>query len=245
MPRYRLTIEYDGTGLVGWQRQDGLPSVQGLLESALQKFCGEAVTVYGAGRTDAGVHALGQVAHVDLRRDWPPERVVKAVNFYLDETAVAVLDCTPVPADFHARFSAKGRHYRYRIVNRQPPLTLDRHRAWLVYAALDAEAMQNAAQILIGRHDFTSFRAAQCQSKSPLKTLDQLTVERAGDEVWIHAAARSFLHNQVRAMVGSLALVGRGKWRIADLQRALDACDRQAAGPNAPPCGLYLVGVDY
>jgi tRNA pseudouridine38-40 synthase len=245
MPRYRLTIEYDGTGLVGWQRQDDLPSVQGLLEKALQKFCGETVTVYGAGRTDAGVHALGQVAHVDLRRDWPPERVVKAVNFHLTGTTVAVLDCVLAPADFHARFSATGRHYRYRIINRQARLTLDRQRAWLVYAPLDAEVMQQAAQVLVGRHDFTSFRAAQCQSKSPLKTLDRLTVERAGDEVWIHAAARSFLHNQVRAMVGSLVLVGRGRWRVADLRRALEARDRQAAGPNAPPCGLYLVGVDY
>ena len=245
MPRYKLTLEYDGTGLVGWQRQDTGPSVQGALEEAVFRFCGERVTAFGAGRTDAGVHALGQVAHIDLGRDEAPATVQKAVNFHLRPTPVAVLDCTLAAPDFHARFSAVARHYRYRIVNRKAPLTLDLDRAWSVLAPLDAAVMQRAARCLIGHHDFTSFRAAQCQARSPTKTLDQLDVSRAGDEITVLASARSFLHNQVRAMVGSLKLVGEGKWSEADLQAALGARDRSAAGPTAPACGLYLIGVDY
>jgi len=245
MPRYKLTLEYDGTGLVGWQRQDTGPSVQGALEEAVFRFCGERVTAFGAGRTDAGVHALGQVAHIDLGRDEAPATVQKAVNFHLRPTPVAVLDCTLAAPDFHARFSAVARHYRYRIVNRKAPLTLDLDRAWSVLAPLDAAVMQRAARCLIGHHDFTSFRAAQCQARSPTKTLDRLDVSRAGDEITVLASARSFLHNQVRAMVGSLKLVGEGKWSEADLQAALGARDRSAAGPTAPACGLYLIGVDY
>ena len=245
MPRYRMTLEYDGTGLVGWQRQDNGPSVQGALEEAVFRFCGERVTAQAAGRTDAGVHALGQVSHVDLQRVAPAETVMNAVNFHLRPATVAVLDCAVVPADFHVRFSATARHYRYRIVNRAAPLVLDRERAWGVSAPLDVVAMDAAAQRLVGHHDFSSFRAAQCQARSPMKTLDRLEVRREGDEVTVVASARSFLHNQVRAMVGSLKLVGEGKWSAADLQAALDARDRRAAGPTAPACGLYLTHVDY
>lgn len=245
MPRYRLRIEYDGTGLAGWQRQDGQASVQGLLEAAVMRFCGEPAVVTGAGRTDAGVHALGQVAHFDLERDVPPRTVMRAVNFHLKPARVAVLDCAVAAADFHARFSAVARHYRYRILNRGAPPALDLGRVWPVVRPLDARAMHEAAQSLVGRHDFTSFRAAHCQAASPLKTLDRLEVERRGEEIVIHAGARSFLHHQVRAMVGTLKLVGEGRWSKADLEQALAARDRQAAGPNAPACGLCLMAVDY
>jgi len=245
MPRYKLTLEYDGTGLVGWQRQENGPSVQGHLEDAVQRFTGEAVTAMAAGRTDAGVHALGQVAHIDLVRDWPAETVMNALNFHLKPVAIAVRAAEVAPADFHARFSAIARHYRYRIVNRTAPLALDRERAWAVHVPLDTAAMREAARVLVGRHDFSSFRAAQCQAKSPVKTLDLLDVARDGEEVTVAASARSFLHNQVRAMVGSLKLVGEGKWTIADLETALAARDRSAAGPTAPACGLYLTRVDY
>ncbi len=245
MPRYRLTLEYDGGGFVGWQRQENGLSVQEALERAVERFCGEAVTAVAAGRTDAGVHALGQVAHVDLGREVAPDTVRGALNFHLRPAAVAVLDCARVADDFHARFSASKRRYLYRIANRRAPLALDRGRAWHVAPRLDAEAMHGAAQLLVGRHDFSSFRAAQCQAASPVKTLDLLSVTRAGDEILAAAAARSFLHNQVRAMVGSLKLVGEGKWSANDLARALAARDRAAGGPNAPPGGLYLVRVDY
>ena len=245
MPRYRLLIEYDGGPFVGWQMQAGGPSVQGVITQAIAAFADEKVTVHGAGRTDAGVHALGQVAHVDLAHDWRADRVRDALNARLRPHPVAVLAVEKAADSFHARFSAKRRHYLYRIVNRRADLTLERNRAWRVPRPLDAAAMHAAAQRLLGRHDFTTFRAAECQAKSPVKTLDRLDVERAGDEVRVHASARSFLHHQVRSMVGSLILVGEGKWSADDLFAALAARSRAACGPVAPPEGLYLVGVDY
>jgi tRNA pseudouridine38-40 synthase len=243
--RYKLTLEYDGRGFVGWQRQDNGPSVQAALEAAVEGFCGEAVIAQAAGRTDAGVHALGQVAHVDLDKETTVETLRDALNFHLRPAAIAVLEAEAVADDFHARFSATERAYRYRIVNRRAPLTLDKGRAWFVPVALDAAAMHDAAQALVGTHDFTSFRASECQAKSPVKTLDALEVARDGDEVRVAARARSFLHHQVRNLVGSLKLVGEGKWARADLERALAARDRKAAGPTAPAEGLYLVAVRY
>lgn len=245
MPRYKITIEYDGQHFSGFQAQDDLPTVQGMLERAILKFSGEEVRVAAAGRTDAGVHALAMVCHFDLARAFAPKRVQGAMNFYLLDKFVTVLDAVEAPEDFHARFSAKARHYVYRIVNRRAPLTLDKGRAWHVIPPLDAEAMNLAAQRLVGHYDFTTFRASQCQSKSPLKTLDKLTVEREGAEIFVHASARSFLHHQVRSMVGTLKLVGEGKWTPEDVSAALDARDRMALGLNAPPDGLYFIGVDY
>jgi tRNA pseudouridine38-40 synthase len=245
MPRYRLLIEYDGRPFVGWQMQAGGSSVQGVITEAIAAFADETVTVHGAGRTDAGVHAFGQVAHVDLTRDWRADRVRDALNARLRPHPVAVLAVEKVADSFHARFSAKRRHYLYRIVNRRADLALERNRAWRVARPLDAAAMHAAAQGLIGRHDFTTFRAADCQAKSPVKTLDRLEVEREGDEVLVRASARSFLHHQVRSMVGSLVLVGDGKWSAGDLSAVLAARSRAACGPVAPPEGLYLVSVDY
>jgi tRNA pseudouridine38-40 synthase len=245
MPRYKLTIEYDGTPFAGWQLQDGAPTVQGVVTAAVAAFCGHDVKVRGAGRTDTGVHALAQVAHVDLAREWRIDRVRDAINAHLRPHPVAVLAAERVADGFDARYSAKKRDYRYRILNRRADLALERHRAWRVARPLDAAAMHAAAQHLVGRHDFTTFRAAECQAKSPVKTLDRLDVERAGEEIRVHASARSFLHHQVRSMVGSLALVGEGKWSIDDLARALAARDRVACGPVAPAEGLYLVGVEY
>ena len=249
MTRYRLTLEYDGGGFVGWQRQDNGPSVQAALEDAVARFCGERVVVQGAGRTDTGVHALGQVAHLDLARELDPETGAEtlrdALNFHLKPAAVVVLAAEPAAPDFHARFSASARHYRYRIVSRRARLTLDLGRAWFVPQTLDAGAMQAAARVLLGRHDFTSFRATACQAKSPVKTLDRLEVTRRGEEITVSASARSFLHHQVRNMVGSLKLVGEGRWSAAHMTRALAARDRAAAGPTAPAEGLYLTAVDY
>jgi len=243
--RWRITVEYDGGPFVGWQRQDNGPSVQEAIEQAITGFCGEEVQVTGAGRTDSGVHALAQVAHFDLAREASADTVRDAINFHLKPRPVAVLDALPVAADFHARFSAIERAYRYRIVNRRVPLTFEAGRAWQVAVPLDAVAMGEAAEALVGRHDFTSFRAAQCQADSPVKTLDEITVARDADLITFDVRARSFLHNQVRIMVGTLRQVGEGKWSKGDVARALGAHDRAAAGPTAPPCGLYLAAVRY
>ncbi|MDP2619604.1 MAG: tRNA pseudouridine(38-40) synthase TruA [Hyphomicrobiales bacterium] len=245
MPRYRLIIEYDGTPFVGWQAQANGRAVQQALTEAIEKFAGERVTVHGAGRTDAGVHALGQVAHIDLAKDWDPDTVREAINQHLKPEPVAILEASRAAEDFDARFFARKRHYRYRVVNRRAPLTLERDRAWRVPVPLDAEAMDEAAQALVGKHDFSTFRAAECQAKSPVKTLDALSVGRVGAEIRIEASARSFLHHQVRSMVGTLKLVGEGKWSKADVAAALAARDRAACGPVAPAYGLYLVSVDY
>jgi len=247
MPRYRLTLEYDGTPYVGWQRQENGPSVQQAVETAVAGFCGETVLVRGAGRTDAGVHARGQVAHVDLARNWSEDTVRDAVNAHLKLAgeAVSVLDAAKVDPAFDARFSAVARHYLYRIVNRRAPLALERGRAWLVPRPLDHAAMHAAAQVLVGRHDFTTFRSIQCQAKSPVRTLDRLDVTRDGEVVEIRASARSFLHNQIRSFAGTLKEVGEGKWSLADIERALAARDRAACGPVAPPEGLYFMQVDY
>lgn len=247
MPRYKLTIEYDGTDLSGWQRQKGSPSVQQYVEEAIQRYCGqEGVTIQCAGRTDAGVHALGQVAHVDLPEARDEYSVQQGINFHLHTSQVAVLTAQKVGDDFNARFDATRRYYHYRLICRKAPLTVERNRAWQVYDSLDVQAMHETAQILVGHHDFTSFRDSQCQSKSPVKTLDEIKVVDAGNgqiDVYLHAL--SFLHHQVRIIVGSLRLVGSGKWTKQDMQAALDAKNRSAAGPTAPACGLYLVKVEY
>ncbi len=245
MPRYKLTIEYDGTHFNGWQSQADRRAVQDALSAAIEGFCGEKVTVFGAGRTDSGVHALGQVAHIDLEKEAPPDKLRDAVNFHLKPHAVAVLAAEKVGEDFDARFSARRRHYSYRIINRRAPLTVDKDRAWLVHAPLDAGAMHEAGQVLVGKHDFTTFRSAHCQAKSPVKTMDEVSVSRYGEEIEIVCRARSFLHNQVRSIVGSLKQVGEGRWSAADMRRALEAADRAACGPVAPPQGLYLFQVDY
>jgi len=247
MPRFRLDIEYDGGPYAGWQRQADRHSVQAAIEQALEKFCGEALTLRGAGRTDAGVHATGQVAHIDLAKDWPPDTVRDAVNAHLQQAGerVAILAATVVADDFDSRFSARARHYVYRIANRRAPPALDKGKVWWVPKRLHAGAMDAAAKALLGRHDFTTFRSAQCQANSPVRTLDRLDVVRNGDTVEVFASARSFLHNQVRSMVGSLKKVGEGAWTSADLKAALDARDRAACGQVAPPDGLFLASVDY
>ena len=245
MPRYRITIEYDGTPYSGWQIQPGFPTVQGALRDAIHKFCSETVAVRGAGRTDAGVHAQGQVAHFDLVRDREPFRVQEAINFHLKPAPIAVLDCARVPDGFDARFSATARHYAYRILCRRAPPILERNRVWWMPGDLDAAAMREAAAILVGHHDFTTFRATSCQANSPMRTLDRLEVTSDGAHIHIEASARSFLHNQVRSMVGSLKLVGEGKWTPRDLESALAARDRTRCGSVAPSAGLYLARVDY
>ena len=245
MPRYKLTIEYDGAPFFGWQLQESLPSVQGALEAAVQATCGVPTRVHGSGRTDAGVHAIGQVAHCDIEKPFRPDRLRDALNAHLRPNPIAVLDAEIVADDFEARFSAKKRHYRYRILNHRANLALDRGRVWRVPQRLDAEAMHHAAQRLIGRHDFTTFRDTECQAKSPEKTLDQLDVVREGDAIDVLTSARSYLHSQVRSMVGSLVWVGQGRWRADDLAAALTARNRAACGVVAPPEGLYLVRVEY
>lgn len=245
MPRYRLTIEYDGTPFVGWQVQPDGVSVQGALETAVQKLTGEMAGIRGAGRTDAGVHGRGQVAHFDLAREWPADKIRDGLNFYLKPLPIVVLESAAAPPDFDARFSATARHYLYRILARRSPPALERNRVWWMPRTLDADAMREAASVLVGRHDFTTFRAVQCQAKSPVRTLDRLDVKIVDGEIHIHASARSFLHNQVRSMVGSLKLVGERKWSETDLRTALEARDRTACGPVAPAAGLYLMAVDY
>jgi tRNA pseudouridine38-40 synthase len=245
MPRYRLTLEYAGGPFVGWQRQAEGASVQGALETAIEKLSGERITVTGAGRTDAGVHALGQVAHFDLEKTFEAGKVRDALNHYLRPDPVCVLDAAAADGEFHARFSATSRHYLFRILNRRSPPALEEGRVWHVSPRLDAEAMHAAAQYLVGQHDFTTFRAAECQAASPVKTLDRLDVSRRADEIHIEASARSFLHHQIRSFAGTLKLVGEGKWTPRDVAAALAAKDRARCGPVSPPDGLYLVRVDY
>jgi tRNA pseudouridine38-40 synthase len=247
MPRYRVTIEYDGTPYVGWQRQENGPSVQGAIEAAIFGFTGEKIGVRGAGRTDSGVHALGQVGHFDLAREWPVETVRNAINAHLTmaKETVSIIAAERVTDDFDARFSAVKRHYLYRILNRPARPVVEAKRVWHVARPLDAEAMNAAAAVLVGRHDFTTFRSVQCQADSPVRTLDRLDVARSGDMVEIRASARSFLHNQIRSFAGSLKLVGEGRWSVDDMRAALEARDRKACGPVAPPEGLFFLSVDY
>ena len=245
MTRFALTVEYDGRPFMGWQRQDHGPSVQAAIERAAKEILQEDVTVHAAGRTDAGVHALGMRAHLDVTRTITPFRLMEALNARLRPDPVAILDCAIVPDDWHARFSCLARHYEYRIICRRAPLTWEKGLAWRVPQDLDSDVMHDAAQILVGRHDFTTFRSAHCQSDSPVKTLDRLDVIRNGERISIFASARSFLHHQVRSMVGCLELVGQGKWSKGDLKAALEAADRAALGFNAPPDGLYFLRADY
>jgi tRNA pseudouridine38-40 synthase len=245
MPRYKLIVEYDGTPFAGWQRQAGVLSVQQVVEEAIEKMSGETIAIQAAGRTDSGVHALGQVVSFDLSKEWDPFRIREALNFHTKPHPVAIIAAAAVPDSFEARFSAIGRHYEYRILNRRGRPALDDLRVWHCPVVLDAEPMHAAAQLVLGKHDFTTFRAAECQAKSPEKTLDRLDVSREGEMIVVRASARSFLHSQVRSMVGSLKLVGEGKWSPREFRAALDAHDRARCGPLAPPDGLYLVRVDY
>lgn len=245
MPRYKLTVEYDGRDFVGWQRQANGPSIQAALEAAVKGFCGQTVTIEGAGRTDAGVHALGQVAHVDVTKDHETHTVMAALNYHLRPAPIVVVSADLAVPDFHARFSASGRHYLYRILNRPAPPAVDRGRVWHVSTRLNTRAMHRAARSLVGHHDFTTFRSVHCQARSPVRTLDVLNVSRRGAEIRVTASARSFLHHQVRSMVGTLKLVGEGKWTEADVAAALAAKDRARVGPTAPAEGLYLTAVDY
>ena len=243
MTRFKINLEYDGTNLIGWQENQDGPSVQSLLQDAIFQFCGERVTVFSAGRTDAGVHAVNMVAHFDLEKEQEPETVTRAMNFYLTEKPVAVLNCEKVSDDFHSRFSCLASHYKYVVINRSSPVVLKKNRAWWVPQKLDINAMKTAAQKLVGKHDFTSFRAAQCQSKSPIKTLDSVSITQSGDEIIFEFSARSFLHHQVRNMVGTLVEIGMGK--PYDIDEIFAAKNRSAAGINAPACGLYFVKADY
>jgi tRNA pseudouridine38-40 synthase len=243
--RFRLTVEYDGRPYMGWQRQAHGPSVQQAIEDVANAITGETATLYAAGRTDAGVHALAMVAHVDIEKTFTPFRLMEALNALLKPQPVSIVACAVVADDWHARFSCIGRDYLYRIVNRRAPLALEAGHAWRIARALDADAMHAAAQILVGRHDFTTFRSAHCQAESPVKTLDRLDVRREGDHVLIEASARSFLHHQVRSMVGCLSMVGQDQWSADDLRAALEAKDRAALGLNAPPDGLYFVSARY
>jgi tRNA pseudouridine38-40 synthase len=243
--RWRLTVEYDGGPFMGWQRQNHGPSVQQTLEEALERMTGERAAFTAAGRTDAGVHALAMPVHVDVAKPLTPYRLREGLNALVRPQPVSVLDVEQVADNWHARFSCVGRRYLYRILNRRAPAALNRGRVWHIAVPLDVEAMQQGAAMLVGRHDFTTFRSAQCQSDSPVKTLDRLEVRREGEEIHVEAAARSFLHPQVRSMVGCLALVGRGQWTPHDMRKALEARDRAALGLNAPPHGLYFVGAEY
>ena len=243
MTRYKVHLEYDGTDLIGWQENANGPSVQSLLQDAIFQFCGEKVTVYSAGRTDAGVHAISMVAHFDLEKDQDSDTVMRAMNFYLTNKPVSVLSCKKVNDYFHSRFSCTSRHYKYIVVNRSAPVVLNKNRVWWVPQKLDVDAMRNAAKKLIGKHDFTSFRSSQCQAKSPIKTLDSCNITKNGDEIVFEFSARSFLHHQVRNMVGTLVEIGMGK--PYDIDEIFAAKDRSSAGINAPACGLYFISADY
>ena len=247
MARFKLTVEYDGTGFAGWQAQHGRDSIQSMLAEAVFKLTGESPIVIAAGRTDAGVHALGQVVHVDIAKTMKPFNVMQGINFHLCNVTsqIIVTAAEEMPDTFHARFSAVKRSYRYRIINRQARLAIDHNRAWQIHEKLDADAMHESAQILAGHHDFSSFRSSECQSKNPFKTLDRIEVSRNGHEIALYVESRSFLHHQVRNMVGTLRLIGNGKWDGAELQKVLDARDRTKAGATAPACGLYFVNVSY
>ncbi len=245
MQRYKLLIEFDGTDYAGWQRQKNAPSIQEALESAVKAFCGEQQDVCGAGRTDAGVHGIAMAAHVDIAKQTTAFRVQQAINFHLGKQPISVVGTEAIEPDFHARFSCMRRSYRYRIINRRPPLTLDRGKAWRIVPDLDAEAMAGATQILVGKHDFTTFRATMCQAASPIKTIDKISVQCNQQEITVDCTAPSFLHNQVRSIVGALVAVGQKKWSQTDLQAALDAKDRTKAAQVAPACGLYFLSADY
>jgi tRNA pseudouridine38-40 synthase len=243
--RFKLTSEYDGRPFSGWQRQENAPSVQEKIESALQQFLGTPHTIFVAGRTDAGVHAKGQVAHVDLPHKFSEENVKRALNFYLKEHPISILSAEAIPETFHARFSAKQRHYLYRLINRGSPITFERGLVWWVPVPLDIKAMEEAAQHLLGTHDFSTFRTVRCQAHSPIRSLDHIGIDSHGEEIRFSFSAQSFLHHQVRNFVGSLCLVGKGHWTPQDLKRALEARDRRRGGPTAPPDGLYFMKVDY
>ena len=245
MPRYKCTVEYEGTNFCGWQKQEGLPSVQQTVMNAIKLFCGQDVEIFASGRTDAGVHASGQVIHFDLVPAQDPFKILSAVNHHIKPLPVALLNCEEVPDNFHARFSAQKRYYTYRIINRRAPLAIEFNRAWQVPSQLDEKSMQAAANYLIGQHDFTSLRDTECQSKSPVKTLDEIKVKRQGDEIRIYVSAKSFLHHMVRNITGTLKMVGEGKWQPEYMLEIIAAKNRSAAGPTAPACGLYLTGVDY
>ena len=245
MTRYKMVVEYDGTDFCGWQKQDDGVSVQGELEKALSVFAHEDVNIAGAGRTDAGVHAYGQVASFDLASDLDPFKMRESFNALVRPKAISVLSVEKVSDDFHARFSAMERQYIYKILNRQAPAALDRNRVWHIMQPLDVDAMKQAAQLLLGKHDFSTFRSSECQAKSPVKTLDELTITRRGEYIFFFVRARSFLHHQVRNMVGSLVMVGQGKWTVEDFHQAFEACDRTKGGMTAPACGLYFNSVKY
>jgi tRNA pseudouridine38-40 synthase len=245
MPRYKILIEYDGTAFFGWQSQLNLPSVQETIENAIEKFCQQKIRVFAAGRTDTGVHATGQVAHFDLDKQYPTQTIVNAINFYLRPSPVAIMAAEIVTDEFHARFSAKKRYYKYIIINRLAPLIINNNRAWQVKESLDIKKMQEASKCLIGQHDFSSFRALACQANSPVKSLDELRIIKEEDNIIFYLSAPSFLHHMVRNIVGTLKLVGNGNWQIEDVKAALDAKDRTKGGPKAPAYGLYLYQVDY
>ena len=245
MPRYKIIIEYDGTNISGWQIQPDTSSIQQFIQDAIESFSQEKIAIHAAGRTDAGVHATGQVAHFDLKKNFPTHVVQSAINYFLRPNLIVIISCEIVDDSFHARFSAIKRHYRYEVLNRQAPAALGVNKMWHVREPLDMNAMQEAANILVGSHDFTSFRAAQCQGKSPLKTIDEISIYREGEKILFIVKAKSFLHHMVRNIVGTLILVGTGKWCVEDVHKALEAKDRRQAGPTAPACGLYFTKIDY
>lgn len=245
MYRYKISVEYLGTNLAGWQRQSGVMSVQQILEEAIYKFSGEQVTLFGSGRTDAGVHAIGQIAHFDLSKYFEPYKIIRAINYFTRPYIVGVYNCELVDNNFHARFSATARHYVYRILNRPYPSVIDYDRVWWISVPLDISAMQKSSLYLLGKHNFTSFRASSCQSKSPIKTLTKLNIIKENEEIKLYFSAPSFLHHMVRNIVGSLVLVGKNIWQAEQMQQVLEAADRKAAGPTAPACGLYFIKADY